>query len=185
MKSPFFFLIEPYGDEYQNTVEIAGQKIIVNSSLEDHKHVNRFAKVLQVPIHYKGAIKSDDIIIVHHNVFRVYYDMSGKPRRSPNYFKNNIYFIDPFQFYMYHNGTRWNSVGDWCFVKPIDKENTYLYETGFEENTGILTHSNDSLEKRGVLEGEKVKFSKDSEYEFFVDGEKLYRMSTRDIVATL
>ena len=57
MKSPFFFLIEPYGDEYQNTVEIAGQKIIVNSSLEDHKHVNRFAKVLQVPIHYQGAVE--------------------------------------------------------------------------------------------------------------------------------
>lgn len=183
MKSPFFFLIEPYGSEYQNTIEIAGQEVIVNSSVESHQHVNRFAKILQVPIHYNGPIKSNDIIIVHHNVFRTYYDMKGRAKKSPNFFKDNIYFIDPYQFYLYHNGTTWNAVGDWCFVRPIDKEHKYLYEEGLEENTGEMVYSNVTLNKRGVENGDRIKFSKDSEYEFFVDGEMLYRMSTRDVIA--
>jgi hypothetical protein len=185
MKSPFYFLIEPYGDEYQNTIEIAGKEVIVNSSVENHKHVNRFAKVLQTPIHYTGDIKNGDIIIVHHNVFRIYYDMKGRAKKSPNFLKDNIYIIEPFQFYMYHNGKEWCSVDNWCFVKPADKEHMYLYEEGLEENTGFLKYGNQALQKRGVSKGEKVKFSKNSEYEFFVDGEMLYRMHTRDIIATL
>jgi hypothetical protein len=138
-----------------------------------------------VPIHYNGDIKPGDILIVHHNVFRIYYDMQGNARKSPNYFKDNIYFIDPYQFYLYHNGEQWNAVGDWCFVEPLDKEHKYLYEEGFEENTGNLVYSNKSLSKRGAQVGDKVKFAKDSEYEFFVDGELLYRMNTRDIIATV
>ena len=78
--------------------------------------------------------------------------------KSPNYFQDNIYFVDPYQFYMYHNGTQWNSVGDWCFVKPVDKENMYLYEEGLEENTGIMKYSNPKLERMGVTDGDKVKF---------------------------
>lgn len=178
-------MIEPQGDEYQNTIEIAGQKVIINSTVEDHKHVNRFAKVIQLPIHYNGPIKAGDIIIVHHNVFRIYYDMKGRPRKSPNYFKDNIYMIDPFQFYMYHDGESWKSVGNWCFIRPTDLEHKYLYEEGYEENTGEVVYTNPVLKKRGVDNGDRVKFSKNSEYEFFVDSEKLYRMSTNDIIATI
>lgn len=185
MKSPFFFLIKPVGDEYTNEIEIAGQKVIINSTVEDHRHVNRFAEVIQLPIHYNGDIKVGDTIIVHHNVFRIYYDVKGRPRKSPNFFKDDIYFIDPYQFYMYHNGTQWNSVEDWCFVKPIDKENSYLYEEGLEENTGVLKYGNKNLIKMGVHNGDKVTFSKDSEYEFHVDDEVLYRMNTKDLVAVL
>lgn len=185
MKAPFFFLIKPIGDEYTNEIEIAGQKVIVNSTVENHKHVNRFAEVIQTPIHYDGDIKPGDTIIVHHNVFRIYYDVKGRAKKSPNYFQDNMYFVDPYQFYMYHNGTQWNSVGDWCFVKPVDKENMYLYEEGLEENTGIMKYSNPKLERMGVTDGDKVKFSKDSEYEFSVDNEVLYRMNTKDVVAIL
>ena len=183
MKSPFFFLIKPAGEEYNNSIEIAGQKIIINSTVENHKAVNRFAEVIQVPIHYKGDIKPGDTIIVHHNVFRIYYDMKGRPRKSPNFFQEGIYFIDPFQFYMYHNGTQWNSVDDWCFVRPITKEKSYLYDEGFEENTGQMVYSNKLLSKRGVKNGDLIKFSKNSEYEFGVNGEVLYRMNTKDIIA--
>lgn len=185
MKSPYFFLIKSVGDEYTNEIEIAGQKVIINSTVENHRHVNRFAEVIQLPIHYDGDISVGDTIIVHHNVFRIYYDVKGRPKKSPNFFKDDIYFIDPYQFYMYHNGTQWNSVEDWCFVKPIDKENSYLYEEGLEENTGILKYGNKNLAEMGVVDGDKVTFSKDSEYEFEVDNEILYRMNTKDLVAVL
>ena len=185
MKSPFYFLIKSKGEHYNNEIKLAGQKMIVNSDISSHMHVNRFAEVLQTPSHYKGEIKKGDTLIVHHNVFRIYYDMKGRPRKSPNYFKDNIYIIDPSQFYLFHNGEKWFSVDDFCFVKPIDIENNYLYEEGLEENTGIVIYSNNKLNKLGVKEGSKVNYRKDSEYEFEVNNQKLYRMRTRDICTIL
>jgi|TARA_Y100000385_G_C13027144_1_gene608945 hypothetical protein len=185
MHSPYYFIIKPLGLEYNNEIEISGQKVIVNSTVENHKHVNRFAKVVHVPKRYNGNIAKDDLIIVHHNIFRIYYDMKGRPKKSPNYFKDGLYFIDEQQFYLYHNGNKWNSVLDYCFVKPIDVENSYLYEEGLEDNTGYLVYSNNELSKLGVKEGDKVNFRKDSEYEFEVDGELLYRMKSSDICTIL
>ena len=100
--------------------------MIVNSDLSNHMHVNRFAEVIETPSHYKGEIKKGDTLVVHHNVFRIYYDMKGRPRKSPNYFKGDVYIIDPYQFYLYHDGNKWHSVDNYCFVKPMELENKYL-----------------------------------------------------------
>jgi hypothetical protein len=177
MKSPFFFLIKPKGSEYKNTIEIAGEKIIINSSVESHENVNRFAEVICVPNYYKGDIKKGDTIVVHHNVFRIYYDMKGRPRKSPNF--------DPSQFYLYHDGNKWNSVDEFCFIKPISLENKYLHQEGLEENTGVVVYSNNSLRRMGVNENCKINFSKDSEYKFIINNETLYRMKTKDVCSIL
>ena len=181
MESPYYFIIKPLGGEYSNEIEIAGKSIIINSTVENHKHVNRFAKVIHVPKRNKTGVSVGDIIVVHHNVFRIYYDVKGNPKKSPNYFKDDLYFIDESQFYLYSDGGEWRSVGDFCFIKPIDKENTYLYEDGFEENTGFVTYCNEGLESLGVFSGDKINFRKDREYEFNIDDQLLYRMKTNDI----
>jgi co-chaperonin GroES (HSP10) len=111
--------------------------------------------------------------------------MKGRPKKSPNFFKDGLYFIDESQFYLYHNGDRWNSVDNFCFVKPIDKENSYLYEEGEELNTGVLVYGNENLSKLGVSEGDKINFTKNSEYRFDVDGDIVYRMRTNDICTLL
>lgn len=185
MNSPYYFIVKPLGSEYNNEIKIANQSVIINSTVENHKHVNRFAEVVFVPKRYKGDIKAGDKIIVHHNIFRIYYDIKGRPKKSPNYFKDGLYFIDEQQFYLYNNGDKWNSVGNYCFVRPIDIENSYLYEEGYEENTGVIVYSNKILDKLGVFEGDKINFTKDSEYEFDVEGEILYRMRSNDICAVL
>lgn len=185
MVSPHFFIVKPKGSEYNEEIEIAGQKIVINSTVEDHRNVNRFAEVLNIPSRYEGDIKVGDVIIVHHNIFRIYYDMKGRPRRSPNYFMGDLYIIDESQFYMYHDGESWKSVDDYCFIKPVDKENSYLYEEGDELHTGVMVYSNTHLNKLGVNNGDKVNFTKNSEYEFFINNERLFRMRTNDICTVL
>lgn len=184
MKSPYYFIIRPLGDEYNNEVEISGQKIIVNSTVENHKHVNRLAEVVYAPSRSR-RVKSGDIIVVHHNIFRIYYDIKGRAKKSPNYFKDGMYFIDEYQFYLYNDGKEWKSVGDYCFVQPIEKENAYLYEEGTELNTGFVVYDNDCLNDLGVKSGDKVNFTKNSEYEFTINDTVLYRMRTNDICALL
>ena len=183
MKSPYYFIIKPLGEEYNNEVEISGQKIIVNSTVEDHMYVNRLAEVVYAPSRSRN-VKSGDIIVVHHNIFRIYYDMKGRAKKSPNYFKGGMYFIDEYQFYLYNDGKDWKSVGDYCFVQPIEKENAYL-EEGTEINTGFVVYDNDGLNNLGVKSGDKVNFTKDSEYEFTINDTVLYRMRTKDICALL
>lgn len=185
MVSPYFFIIKPKGSEYLDEIEIAGQKIAINATLENHKNVNRFAEVVNVPSHYEGDISIGDTIVVHHNIFRIYYDMKGRPRRSPNYFRDDIYIIDTSQFYLFHNGAKWQSVEDYCFISPINKENKYLYEEGEEMHTGIVVYSNKKLNDLGVYDGDKVNFTKNSEYEFVINDQRLFRMNTKDICTVI
>ena len=44
-----------------------------------------------------------------------------------------------------------------------------------------MVYSNANLEVLGIKAGTKVGFTKNSEYGFDIDGEKLYRMQTNDI----
>jgi hypothetical protein len=50
---------------------------------------------------------------------------------------------------------------------------------------GTMVYPNDYLETQGVRAGDTVCFKPDSEYEFDVDGEKLYRIFDHQITMTL
>ena len=39
--------------------------------------------------------------MIHHNVFRRYYDIRGKEKNSSKYFNNNKYFCQIDQIYLY------------------------------------------------------------------------------------
>ena len=76
MKSPFQFIVKPVkGKRYDNTKEIGGIDFIISTSQEDHKFSNRYAEVVSTPIDYSGPIQTGDILLVHHNVFKFYYDI--------------------------------------------------------------------------------------------------------------
>jgi hypothetical protein len=50
---------------------------------------------------------------------------------------------------------------------------------------GQMVYPNEYLLSQGVKEGDYVCFSPDSEYEFTVEGEKLYRMYDHQITINL
>ena len=96
-----------------------------------------------------------------------------------------MFFVEMDQFFMYHDGTRWNSHGKYCFVKPVPAKDSTIYKTGEEPLVGILKYGNKQLEALGVKEGDEISFEPHSEYTFYVDGEKLYRMFTNNIMMLL
>ena len=102
MKSPFYFLVKPlYGKRYNNTKNISGVDFITSSSEEDYKFSTRQAEVIETPLNYKGPIQSGDILLVHHNVFKYYNDMRGRQKSGKSYFKDDLFFVDNDQFFMY------------------------------------------------------------------------------------
>jgi hypothetical protein len=184
MKSPFYFIVKPLkGSRYDNKKEIGGVEIITSVSKEDHKHSNRFGVVEELPLGYNGPIKKGDLLLVHHNVFKFYYDMKGRERSSHNFFKDDLFFVDDDQYFMFYDGVSWKAHGKYCFVAPIPKKEYFLDKPGNEEPLiGVLRFSNDELKSFGYSEGDEVLFEPDSEYEFVVNGEKLYRMFTKNIM---
>ena len=101
MQSPYSFIVRPLkGKRYDNEKKIGDIDFIISVSKEDHKSSNRFAQVISVPISYKGEIKIGDILLVHHNVFKFYYDMQGVEKSGKSFFRNDLFFIDPDQFFL-------------------------------------------------------------------------------------
>lgn len=178
MKSPLYFIAKPVkGKRYDNTKEIAGIEFIVSTSEEDHKFSNRFAEVVETPAKYSGPIQKGDILLVHHNVFKFYNDMKGRQKSGKSFFKEDLFLIEPDQFFMYKRDGRWNAYDKYCFVKPVPATEYYIKKNFKEEPLmGTMMYPNDFLKKRGVNEGDLVCFTPDSEYEFNVDDEKLYRV---------
>ena len=50
---------------------------------------------------------------------------------------------------------------------------------------GEMRYTNKYLRSQGIAEGDKICFKPESEYEFEVDGEKLYRMFDHQITVKL
>ena len=183
MKSPFYFIARPInGKRYNNTKSIGGIDFIVSTSEEDHKFSNRYAEVIEVPLGYKGDIEPGDTLLVHHNAFKFYNDIKGRQKSGKSFFKDDLFFIETEQFFMYKKGDTWHSYDRYCFVKPIPTIESYIKKPFSEEPLmGIMKYPNEYLLSKGVKAGDYVCFSPDSEYEFTVDGEKLYRMYDHQI----
>lgn len=175
------YLISPLGSEYNNTKSIGGVDFVVNTTIEDAAFVNRVG-IMNRSI--SGEIPEGSEVVVHHNVFRTYLDMKGRKRKSNEYFRDNAYLVSPDRVYMYRppNG-EWRATDHWCFIKPIEYiQDSEIIKTDKEQqHTGEVVYSNNFLESKGIKAGDVVGFTKDSEYRFDIDGEKLYRMKTSDI----
>ena len=123
MNSLYQFIIKPIGDKYNNKKIVNKKELIVNSSISDHKFVNRMAKVISIPLGLKTKIQKGDTVVVHHNLFRRYYNMKGKSVNGSKFFKEDMYFASPDQLYLYKNKESWKTNIDFCFVKPIMENN--------------------------------------------------------------
>ncbi len=187
MRSPDSFIVTPVNDRrYDNLKEISGVKFITSVSEEDHTASNRFATVIETPIGYNGSVKKGDTLLVHHNVFKFYNDMQGRRKSGRSHLKDNLFLVDYDQFFMYKNKGKWKAWGKYCFIKPINLEESYIFKGGSEEPLfGIVKYINQELLDLGVKEGDKISYTPDSDYPFTIEGEKLYRMFTNNITMTL
>ena len=182
MQSLFSFIVEPKNGRYDNEVDIDGKKLIINTTMDDHKYVNRVGVVKSIPKIGKTNIKIGDEVIVHHNVFRRFYDVRGVEKNSSSYFKEDLYFCFYDQIFLYKQDNKWKAPFDFCFVKPIVENKKQLVTVQKERpRVGILKYGNSSLNAFKVNEGSLVGFSPSSEYEFVIDNDRLYRMRTNDI----
>lgn len=181
MTGVFDFIVKPVGSRYENSIDIDGKELIVNTKIESFKSVNNIAEVVSIPLAYKTDIKIGDTVIIHHNVFRRFYDMKGKQKNSRSYFKEDLYFCSADQIYLYKTNNEWKSFGDRCFIKPL-KNIDHLKLDKERKLIGILKYGNDSLKELKINPGDLVGYTPFGEFEFIIEGQRLYCMKSNDIV---
>ena len=170
MKSVYNFVVKPKGERYNNTKKFDGGELILNTDIFQHQYVNREAIVISTPIIGDTDIKPGDTVIVHHNVFRRWNNVKGVEKNSKAYFNENTYFINHEQIFLYKQKDKWIAPKGYCFVIPLKATDQFNTESE-KPLQGIVKYSDGT-----VKVNELVGFRPNSEYEFIVDGERLFRV---------
>ena len=81
MQSLFSFIVKPKNERYDNKKYIDGKELLLNTEISDHRYISRIGIVTAVPKAEQTEIKIGDEVIVHHNIFRRWYDGRGKEKK--------------------------------------------------------------------------------------------------------
>jgi len=176
MQSILNFIVKPKNKRYNNTKKIGKSELILNSEISDHRYVSRNGIVTAIPKLEKTEIQVGDEVIVHHNVFRRWYDIRGNEKNSRSYYKEDEYFVSLDQIFLYKRKGKWQAPKGFCFVKPIKSNDIIEKEVPL---CGIIKYVDKEL--KDIHKEDLVGFTPSSEYEFIVDGERMYRVPTNSI----
>ena len=174
MKAYKDFIVSPIGERYNNSKKVGDKELILNTEIFNHQFINRLALVLETPILFDTPINNRDQVILHHNVFRRWHDVKGRERNSKSYWKEDKYIISADQIFLYKKKD-WMAMPGYSFVQPIISNNNLTNELE-EPLIGIVKYSDGTYNKE-----ELVGFTPNSEYEFVIEGKRLYRVLNKFI----
>jgi len=175
MKAYKDFIVSPIGQRYNNSKKVGEKELILNTEVFNHQYVNRKAKVIATPLLFSSPIKVGDEVVVHHNVFRRWHNIRGEEKNSRSYLSEDKYIISEDQIFLYNN----KATSGYSFVKPIKSTNPYHYRLNLDVEkplVGVIKYSDGTFDT-----GELIGFKPGSEYEFVINGERLYRVMNQFI----
>ena len=174
MKSVYNYVVKPKGSRYNNSKKVGDKDLILNTEIFNHQYINREAEVISTPLISYSNIKPSDTIIVHHNVFRRWHNVKGIEKNSKSYFNEDTYIISQDQIFAYYK-EQWKPMPGYCFVKPIKSFDKFNIDQE-QPLVGVIEYAD-----KGFNKGDLVGFTPNSEYEFVIDGQKLYRVLSKFI----
>ena len=168
------FIVSPIGERYNNSTKVGDKELILNTEIYNHHFVNRLAKVIATPLLFQSPINMGDEVIVHHNVFRRWYNVKGSEKNSRSYLEENKYLVSEDQIFLYKT-TEWKASPSYSIIKPIKSKDSFSI-TSEEPLVGIIKYSDGTFNKN-----ELVGYLPKIQCEDFIDGERLYRVKNNFI----
>ena len=176
MKAIWDYVVKPKGERYNNVKKIGDKELILNSEISNHEFINREGIVKETPLGFESIIEKGDVVILHHNVFRRWYNQAGEEKNSSGFINEDTYIVSPDQIFAYTKNRKcekcWRPMPGYCFIKPL-KENHKLNPMEKEKLMGVVKFSDGTIE-----EGSLVGFRIVGQYEFVIDGQRLYRVKS-------
>ena len=179
-------LLKPEDTRYHNSKVVNGKKLTlnVNHHIGDADYVSRVGVVESIPT-MKTVFEVGDRVVVHHNVFRKYWDWTRDLADGSSFMLDGTFNCYPDQVFAYNRGDKWIATEDNCLIKPIKNKNAealVLNRKRFVDNIGFIEVPSDRLIKEGYRKGDKVMFTEWSDYRVKVDGELLYKMKDLNVI---
>lgn len=197
------FIIE-IKEPLKKEVELGSKKILVDPTYDQTKYSNRIGKVVSTPLGLDTPIKAGDEVVIVHTVLMT--QIYNEKRQESTFLidkERGYYRLANELIVLFRSNPeeKWRCNDIQLMVKPIKVEKKdfkvgkillpeNFHNTDVECNThgfvkqyGIIKYMNDDLAKLGVKEGDKVFFSDVGDYEFNLEGEILYCMDNRDVLA--
>ena len=175
MKLLYDYIIKPLGERYSNSIKVGDDKsLILNTEVFNHGYINRRAIVVSIPIDNIHNLQEGQEILVHHNIFRRWHNVKGIEKNSRGFINEGEYLASPDQIFMYKD-TTWECINGYTFVKPLKSTDEFSLEKE-RPLIGVVKYSDGTF-----LPTQLVGFSPGDEFEFVVEGERLYRVMNRFI----
>ena len=105
----------------------------------------------------------------------VFWSHYGDEKNSKSFFDENTYLVKEDQIFLYKRDGKWICPKGYCFVMPLKAVDQFNIESE-KPLQGIVKFSDGTVEVNDL-----VGFRPSSEYEFIVDGERLYRVKSNFI----
>ena len=157
--------------KFKDTISIAGQEMYLASKFDEFGNRINYAEIVSTPARYEVDAKPGDILYFHHHVC-----VEKKYK-----LEDDLYMVqyDPNGGYM---------LSDWVFVEAPEKETEkvvegiIIIEEEKDADHGFIKYAGPDLKYLGAAVGDKVYFSKHSDYTMEVKGEPVWRMRHDDLL---
>jgi len=168
---------------YNDKVMVGGMEFQLDTAFRKYWHTVQMASVI---VANRDDVEPQDVVWVHHFV-----DEQGLP------FGGNLAFVEYNQIYCRKRGNKLETLGNFILVEPITYAELGMTrsesgirlstknDTDNAEKIGIARLLSDKAKDAGLVDGDRVLFNKNCEYEIEVDGKVYYRMELRDIICTV
>lgn len=175
---------------YNNKEVINGTKYTVNVSIDNVQSINRTAEIVVAPL--GSGLASGDEVLIHHNILRENIQVNDLKTKGNFHINGEFYRSPVSEILMKRVNGKWETLLDFVFLKPIKEQDVDLghgliltphSRKGFQDLRATLAITNKKL--KGVDIGDTVIFSRNSEHEFLIDGETMYKCEVQDILAKL
>lgn len=175
MKPLYSFVVEPVGDRYNNKKTVGDKELILNTEMFNHQYINREAFIKKTPVYNPNNLRENDSVILHHNVFRRWHNVKGKEKNGSGFINENEYLVNQDQIFMYKRDKDWFCLPGYTFVKPLKSKDSFSTDKE-RPLIGVVKYSDGTF-----LPTQLVGFSPGDEFEFVIDGERLYRVINKYI----
>lgn len=174
---------------FKNTITVNGQELYLDPKFDEFQHRVMEGEIVSVPLRYNVVAKKGDTLYFHHHVVM-------DKGQGITYNDEDVFIV------RYHPDTPYASqafavkdeegirvLSEWVLLDPIEEEEELKSQTiqiiSYEEKQnkrGKIAFINETLENAGLRVGDIVGFSKNSDYEIEIDGNKYWRMRFDDLL---
>lgn len=179
-------------ESYQKEIVLkSGFRLLLDQNIKQVKDTIRFGEVISIPDGLALDILEGDILFFHHNIVSITV-MGDRPDIYSDYLidiDEGLYWVPinpewPLAYARLRDG-EFIALEGVCFLKPLTEEVSALAMRKVQEisHLGEVAYPSPKMIEEGIETGAKVYFRKNSEYPYYINGEKYYCMFDSRILA--